>query len=65
MFKAALLKLASEFEKLEKAGEISSCLSLTRKLDTYQRAGMMRGMERTSETYEDVKKKLFALKDIV
>ena len=65
MFKQALLKLASDFDKKEKGGEIQSCLSLSRKLDTYQRTKMMQGMSKTSETYHDIKKLLYALKDIV
>lgn len=65
MFKRALIKIAETFENQVKTGKISADLPLGRKLDTYQRTSMMKGIDPTSETYKDTRQMFYSLRDIL
>lgn len=65
MFKNSLIKIANTFEKQVQDGLISADLSLRCKLDYFQRNGMLKGLDRNSDTHKDTKKMLASLKDIL
>ena len=64
MFKQALIRIAQEFDKQVKEGKISADLSLSRKLDRYQRTSMIGGIDPKSKTHKDTKKMLASLLEI-
>lgn len=64
MFKQALIRIAQAFEKQVKEGKISADLSLSRKLDRYQRTSMIGGIDPKSKTHRDTKKMLESLLEI-
>ena len=65
IFKQALVKIAATFDLQVQSGQIPAGLSLGRKLDTYQRVKMIKGIDPGSETHKDTKKMLFSLGEIL
>ncbi len=67
MFTIQLRKLAQTLDDLVKIGKIPAELSLARKLEAYQRMGIVQGIIDPSclELHEATKQKLYSLGDII
>ena len=55
------MRIAQEFENQVKTGKASAKLSLARKLDSYQRSSMVRGLNPASDSHKDTSRTLDAL----
>lgn len=67
IFRRALAKIIKDFDgEVVKWGnsELAEELSLGRKLDMYQRRGMIRGINPKAENHKDIRKMLYSLHDI-